>query len=225
MENQNSELEVRIMGGVVNTKSLSDADNVFYITLEQDVDGMKRKVFETGFDGDQYNPVTRYSVDIRRSLSSIIYQLQTVLSNSEPNCSYMDYSFVDEYIKSFDIQESIGSGAVTSYLLEQLKETTFITSDQKRKYTGVKFFVKLSNNNNTIVERTFLVKRYNPESLFSLDLADVFNNIKEDIVTIIKNADVKHMWEDNELMSTYGMNMGSIRELTTGKRRDLVSRL
>ena len=80
----------------------------------------------------------------------------------------------------------------------------------------------LSMNNSIIVEREFEVVNFNFNSLFSYDLHNTLNQIKEDIINSIRNSDINLMWEDYEIINTYNYNIQQVRELPETKRKTLL---
>ena len=80
-------------------------------------------------------------------------------------------------------------------------------------------------NDSIIVEREFEVVGFNFNSLFSYNLYNTLNQIKEDIINSIRNSDINLMWEDYEIINTYNYNIQQVRELPKTKRKTLLYRI
>ena len=171
------------------------------------------------FSADEFNPVTRYSVNIKPMIPRIINELQWALSRKEVTTVDNGYNLFDYYAKIVD------DGDVpyeeSKLFIPEIK-TYSIGS---RKIRGVEFTFGLYINKNTIVERNFYVDRYNPESRFSVELTNTINQVTDSIYDNIREADINQMWEDYSLINTYGIYINSIRELSYKKRQDLLQNI
>lgn len=194
-------------------------ENVFKFGLYQE-DSI---VSETIFSADMYNPVVRYSVDIRSDISKIISNLQRVLStkndfllNFNFDFGNVKYNSLEEYKAS--IQEIDTQEFITKLSKPNIKKKTI----KGKVISGAEFKFGLYINDNPIVERVFYVSRYNPKARFSLELASAINDIINEIQSQLKESDVKHMWDDYELINNYGMYINQIRDLSKNKRNKLL---
>lgn len=178
-------------------------------------------IVERNFSADIFNPVIRYSVDIRNMIPSIIQRIQKTLSRRNLNYKY-----------------DVGNGK--SYdLLGYYKETSKFLRDngildypkiQKQNIHGK--FIKgveckfgLYINDNPIVERDFYVDGYNPASRLSVEIVELLDEIVDEIFDYLKENDVRHMWEDYELINTYGIYIHQIRDLNNYKRKELLDKI
>ena len=187
-------------------------------------------VVERVFSADVYNPVIRYSVDIRDMIPSIIFKLQKTLSRRNLTTLYARgdsnetkgrepiYDLVAEY-------KNILDGKVDGYQ-NKLSRPPIVSQNINGKIiSGVECKFGLYINDNPIVERNFYVDDYNPASRFSVDIVEMVNEIVDDIQTNLKNNDINHMWSDYDLINVYGIYINQIRELNKELRNKLLSNI
>ena len=185
-------------------------------------------VCERIFSANVFNPVIRYSVDIREMIPSIIGKLQKTLSRKNINCYYErgyfhegdnignDYNLIALYKKTLD-------GKVPGYVNKLTRPPVISKFINNKTITGVECKFGLYINSNPIVERNFYVDQYNPASRFSLEIVETVNDLADDITNHLKRFDVKHMWHDYELINTYGIYIHQIRELSKDLRRKMLT--
>jgi len=194
-------------------------ENMFKFGLYQ----ADETIIETLFSADVFNPVIRYSVDIREDIFSIIVRLQKALSRR--NLSHKiefgenSYDFLDYYKNLSNIEHSKLDGKSFNDKLK-LKKRSNQTVNGKT-YSGVQFKFGLYINNNPIVERDFYVEGYNPSSRFSIELSETVDDIAQEINSKLKDQDTTHMWDDYDLIYTYGLHINQIRDLSN-KRRNMM---
>ena len=188
---------------------------------------------EKVFDANQFNPFTRYSINIRDILPRTIARLQKTLSK-----------------RSYDVEIEIGREDVTD------KESPFVVIDlfrynqniintyphewradmryrpqpvvqklAEKTIRGVPCKMGLYINENPIVEREFSVDGYNPVARWSVDLVDVVVDITDLISSRIKKDDIKNMWDDYDLINIMNYSINQIRELHPAKRAELLRRI
>lgn len=188
--------------------------NNFKFRLCQDNEVVSEKMFSA----DIYNPVTRYSVDIRSLIPSIIQNIQKTLSKRNLTHQEIGYDLLLEYKKNSQNTYNING------FKNKLSKPKTITHNYQNKKTlkGVEFKFGLYINTNPIVERKFFVDNYNPSSRFSSDLIEIINEICGDINNNLKSNDINHMWDDYVLIKKYGMHISKIRELSKIKRIELL---
>ena len=173
-------------------------------------------------DADKFNPLTRYSVDIRGIIPSINQRLQRTLSSRR--LSYIDtygemeYDFIRHYK---DVRDATKSPSENK--LEKPLHKTQTIND--REIRGVECKFGLYINNNPIVERDFYVDGYNPATRFSVELVDVVKDICSNIEETVKIVDVKNMWDDYYLIKAYRINSQQIRELNSSRRREMIANM
>ena len=172
------------------------------------------KVVERIFSGDVFNPIIRYSVDIRSMIPSITQRLQKVMSRR--NLNYVDngYNFLNYYKELTDFY------GVDKNKLSKPYYTKYTHGEKVIKGVECKFGLYI--NDNPIVERKIYVDNYNPACRFSSEIVDTVNEITSEIDDSLKELDVDHMWGDYILINTYGLYHNQIRELSKNKRRELV---
>lgn len=206
--------------------SEKEYSNVFRFSLTQgDV-----LLCEAMFDADEFNPFTRYSIDIRDILPRAITRLQKTLSR-----------------RSYDVVAEVGkddvSGEMLSYNLLQYHQKminsypqryrnsmryspqAIVQKIEEKTIRGVECKIGLYINDNPIVERLFYVDGYNPVARQSNDVTYVVTDIAEIIKAKIKRSDIKNMWDDYDLINTRGLSINQIRELPIGKREYLLRQL
>lgn len=187
----------------------------------------KSILVEKIFTADVFNPVIRYSVDIRDMIPSIIFKLQKTMSKRNLNCLYRRgelkgsgiepiYDLIGEYKKILD-------GKVIGYTNKLSRPPVVTQNINGKNITGVECKFGLYINNNPIVERNFYVDEFNPASRFSVDLVDVVNDISDEIFSNLKSNDVNHMWQDYDLINTYGIYIHQIRDLSKDMRKKLLT--
>jgi hypothetical protein len=177
-------------------------------------------VMERIFSADNYNPVVRYSVDIRDRISDIISKLSKTLSRKTLSYTLLNYDNLDWYINH--VKSDLSKRRIPNKL-SQPDIVKFKKGSQE--FYGAQLRIGLYINNHPIVERDFGVIEYNPSARFSKELLELFNTIVSDIETHLYNVDLKHMWDDYDVINTYGLNIGQIRELSKQKRQDLLRNL
>ena len=205
-------------------------ENVFRFSLYQGNNVICEKVFTA----DKFNPVSRYSVDIREIIPSIVTRLQRTLSQKFYETTfYHDKRDDDGLLYSEILYDFIG---YKQNLINQMKakypETVFEKIPQSVKQVisdkiieGVECKFGLYINDNPIVERLFYVNGYNPIAKSSIDLVYVIEDICDKIFEYLKKIDVKHMWDDYDLINKYSMSIYQIRELPKNKREDLIRKM
>lgn len=172
------------------------------------------KVIERCFNSEIYNPIIRYSVDIRDMIPSITSRLQRVMSSKSLNYENQGYNNLTYYKELVDYYELIENK------LTKPSHTKYTHGSKVIKGVECKFGLYI--NDNPIVERKIYVDNYNPTYKFSTDIVDVVNEITLEISESLKQLDVEHMWGDYILNDTYGLYNNQIRDLSKKKRTELV---
>jgi hypothetical protein len=177
-------------------------------------------LFENIFTADSFNPAIRYSVNIRELIPTYISMLQKTLSK-----------------RNLNFVINVGKGKTYNLLKEYRSRITPKINKDENKLThpnvitqtilgktirGVECKFGLYINNKPIVERVFYVDNYNPAIRFSVDLKECIDNIVEDIINNLIKLDIKHMWDDYDLINTYGLYIQQIRDLELGERDELI---
>jgi len=196
-----------------------DFNNTFRFCLSQGDILLCEKIF----NADQFNPFTRYSIDIRDILPRAITKLQKTLSKrnyevivevgSDVNGNEITYDLY-EYQKK--MVESFGFKYNPTSIVQQIEDKVI---------RGVECKIGLYINDNPIVERLFYVDGFNPIARWSIDLVDVVVEISDAISDKIKKCDVKNMWDDYDLINYRGLSINQIRELPIQKREEMLRRL
>jgi hypothetical protein len=197
-----------------------DYSNTFRFALMQGNVLLCEKIF----DADKFNPFTRYSIDIRDILPRAITRLQKTLSKNKydiiwdcgNSVRYDLYHYAQNIISSYPPQYRGDIKYNPQPIIQQIEEKTI---------RGVECKIGLYINENPIVERLFYVDGFNPVARYSVDIVDVVVEITNSIRTKILLSDQKNMWDDYDLINIRGMSINQIRELSTGKREELLRRI
>ena len=176
------------------------------------------------FDADKFNPFTRYSINIRDILPRAITKLQKVLSKKNydtiidcGNETYYDlYQYTQNIINSYPQYMKSEMRYNPQAIVQQIEEKTI---------RGVECKIGFYINENPIVERVFYVDGFNPVARWSIDVIDAVVEIANIIFKQIKGNDIKNMWDDYDLINLRGLSINQIRELSTGKREDMLRKL
>lgn len=194
-----------------------EKNNAFRFVLKQgDV-----LLCETILDADKFNPFTRYSIDIRDILPRAITKLQKTLSKRSYE-TYVEYGGFDLYehvrdtINSYPPQIKHDLKYNPQPIVQQIGEKTI---------RGVECKIGFYINENPIVERIFYVDGFNPIARYSLDVVDAVREVSNEIKSKIMVSDQKNMWDDYDLINYRGMSINQIRELSTGKREEMLRKL
>jgi hypothetical protein len=186
---------------------------------------------EKAFDADQFNPFTRYSIDIRDILPKAITRLQKTLSkksydvifevgredvtkDDSPNHTHNLYQYYQSLI------HSPCCGRENYYNPQPI-----VQHIEEKVIRGVECKIGFYINNKPIVERMFYVDGFNPVSRWSLDVLYAVIEIADQIFTKIKRSDIRNMWDDYVLINYRGYSINQIREFSPSKREDLLRKL
>ena len=185
-------------------------------------------ISERIFSADVFNPVIRYSVDIREMIPSIINKLQRTLSRKNIN-THFDVGYQHEGDNIENMYDLIAlykktlDGKVPGYVNKLTRPPVVSQVINNKTITGVECKFGLYINGNPIVERNFYVDQYNPASRFSLEIVEAVNDLADDITNHLKRFDVKHMWDDYDMINIYGIYIHQIRELSKDLRRKMLA--
>ena len=192
-------------------------NNIFRFSLYQE----NILLCEKQFNADQYNPFTRYSIDIRTVLPKIITILQKVMSKK----SYNVFAEVGRLDVTKDYED------VKYDLYGYVKERTdynpqpVVQHIDEKTIRGVECKIGFYINDNPIVERLFYVDGFNPVARWSVDLTEAVLDVVDLIFNQIKKADVKNMWDDYDLINVRGFSINQIREFSQIKREELLKKV
>jgi len=200
--------------------SEKEYNNTFRFALYQGDVLLGEKIF----DADKFNPFTRYSINIRDILPRAITKLQKVLSKKNydtiidcGNETYYDlYQYTQNIINSYPQYMKSEMRYNPQAIVQQIEEKTI---------RGVECKIGFYINENPIVERVFYVDGFNPVARWSIDVIDAVVEIANIIFKQIKGNDIKNMWDDYDLINLRGLSINQIRELSTGKREDMLRKL
>lgn len=216
--------------------SEKEYSNVFRFALTQgDV-----LLCEKMFDADDFNPFTRYSIDIRDILPRAISRLQKTLSRRSYDVileiGKTDVSGVDTLEEEVEMEmQTINLLKYHQLMINSYPQryrnsmryspTPIVQHIEEKTIRGVECKIGLYINNNPIVERLFYVDGFNPVAKHSLDIVYVVTDIADTIANKIKRNDIKNMWDDYDLINKRGLSITQIRELPIGKREYLLRQL
>lgn len=193
------------------------------------------KIFERIFSADIYNPVVRYSVDIRDRIPSIIESIQKVLQTDSSKLRFSEYlgkSTMNYYKHICKINRMHPIKLFVP--ANNVKDRDNGQHKLKFPAKGTEFKFGLYINQNPIVERNFYVDNYNPEARFSNELSGLLNNIvgneenynsEWNFKSYLKKSDVNHMWNDYALIKTYELNIQQVRDLSKDRRKEFLERI
>lgn len=191
-------------------------NNVFRFSLYQENTLMCEKIFSA----DQFNPFTRYSIDIREILPKAITKLQKVLSKRSYETQF------SEKLDFFQYHQKMISLYPQEYRKEMYYNPTPIVQQiEEKTIKGVECKIGFYINDKPIVERVFYVDGFNPVARWSADMVNVVTDVTNSIFYLIKRNDIKNMWDDYDLINIKGMSINQIRELSPMKREEMLRRL
>ncbi len=183
--------------------------NDFRVTLHQD----NILFCERIIDADQFTPPTKSNINIKSKLNKIISNLQDVLSMKSYETTYQKYDML-KYQKNMVLSINNTTEQKISNYKPKPKTQEFGGWISK----GVDFRFSFFINDNLVVERVFLVDGFNPDSRWSIDVVNAFNQICSDIVDHLKRVDIKNIWDDYDIISKFGITINAIRELSSEER-------
>lgn len=196
--------------------SEKEYNNVFRFSLYQGNIVLCEKIFSA----DQFNPFTRYSIDIRDILPKAITKLQKTLSRKSYNTlidtDFDLYGYRQAMIDLYPEHQRHGMKYNPQPIVQQIEEKII---------RGVECKIGLYINDKPIVERLFYVDGFNPVARWSVDLTNAVVEITNTISNQIKKNDIKNMWDDYDLINVRGLSINQIRELPTSKREELLREL
>lgn len=172
------------------------------------------------FNADQFNPFTRYSIDIREILPRAITKLQKTLSKRSYQTQLTDdfdlFQYHHKIINQYPQQYRPDMKYNPEPIIQQIENKTI---------KGVECKIGLYINDKPIVERQFYVDGFNSVSRWSLDIIYVIDEIVEAIFQKIKKSDIKNMWDDYDLINVKGLTINQIRELSYYTREDMLRKI
>lgn len=185
------------------------------------------KVAEKIFSADEYNPVVRYSVNIREMIPKIISSLQTTLQTKSGDLTFVDHHGYNslEYYKSICNINNLDYFKLKVPPQYNKPNNAINGVKPYMQRGGTEFKFGLYINNNTIVERNFYVDNYNPEARFSVQLDGRIETVVDNIKDYLKTSDLNHMWDDYKIIHTYSLNIQQVRDLTKERREEFLRRV
>jgi hypothetical protein len=186
-------------------------ENFFKFSVYQESSIISERIFSA----DVYSQMSRYSVNIRELIPSIIQRLQKLLSkrNPEYKVTYGDKEY--DLLKYYD--ELTSFYRVRYNKLTKPQSVTQVINGKTIKGVECKFCLFI--NNNLIVERVFYVDNYNPSVRFSSDISATVSEIVDDIKQKIKLNDDNNIWDDFDIINCYGFpHVNNVRELGREQR-------
>lgn len=193
-----------------------DINNTFRFSLHQgDV-----LLGEKCFDADNFNPITRYSINIRHILPKIITKLQKTLSKRNYDTNINNGFDLFVYNKKL----------INSYPVKMRDELRYnpqsiVQHIDGKIIKGVECKIGFYINDKPIVERLFYVDGYNIVARWSVDLVDEVMAAANIINAYIKQSDITNMWDDYDLINIKGMTITQIRDLSSAKREEMLRKI
>jgi hypothetical protein len=185
------------------------------------------------FDADQFNPFTRYSIDVRDILPRAITKLQKTLSKRSydvvAEVGRVDVTDSESEQQIYDLF-AYNQRMINLYPKEWRNEMRYnpqsvVQQIEQKTIRGVPCKIGLYINENPIVEREFFVDGFNPVAKQSLDIMYAVTEIADQIFEKIKRNDIKNMWDDYDLINYRGLSINQIRELPPFKREEMLRKL
>jgi hypothetical protein len=180
---------------------------------------------EEMFDADQFNPLTRYSIDIRDILPRAITKLQKVLSKKNYDTAVSDeldlYQYNQKMINAYPYEQRYAM----KYNPKSITYQVVDSNGDNKTIKGVECKIGFYINEKPIVERVFYVDGFNPVSRLSLDVVEVVDEIIDQIFSKIKSSDLKNIWDDYDLINVGGYSINEIRDFTYSRRNDILRRI
>ena len=209
----------------MSEKESKENSNVFRFSLHQGETLLCEKIF----DADQFNPFTRYSIDVRDILPRAITRIQKTLSRRGYDVMLETGKNDDGEMQTYDLF-GYRQDMINTYPREWRNDMRYnpqavVQKIEEKTIRGVPCKIGLYINENPIVEREFFVNGFNPVARQSLDLTYVVIDIVDTIEAKIKRNDKKNMWDDYDLINYKGLSINQIRELHPAKRADMLRRL
>ena len=209
----------------MSEKESKENSNVFRFSLHQGETLLCEKIF----DADQFNPFTRYSIDVRDILPRAITRIQKTLSRRGYDVMLETGKNDDGEMQTYDLF-GYRQDMINTYPREWRNDMRYnpqavVQKIEEKTIRGVPCKIGLYINENPIVERDFYVDGFNSVALVSLDIVNVVTNIAESMESKIKRNDVRNMWDDYDLINYRGLTINQIRELHPAKRAEMVRRL
>ena len=204
-------------------------NNVFRFSLSQGDVLLGEKIF----NADEFNPFTRYSIDIRDILPRAITRLQKMLSRRSydvfAEIGRVDVNDDDSENQGYDLYR-YNQKIINSYPKEwrngmRYSPKSVVQHIEQKTIRGVPCKIGLYINDNPIVEREFFVDGFNTVARQSVDVTDIVVNISDIIFEKIKKNDKKNMWDDYDLINYSGLTINQIRELPNYKREEMLRRI
>jgi hypothetical protein len=204
-------------------------NNMFRFSLHQGSVLLGEKMF----DANQFNPFTRYSIDIRDILPKAITKLQKTLSKRNYDVLFEigreDVTVQDSINMVYDLYH-YHQKAVSSFPVEIRNDIRYnpqpiVQQIEEKTIRGVECKIGFYINENPIVERLFYVDGFNPVARWSVDLLYVVIDIADAIQEKILKSDIKNMWDDYDLINYRGLSINQIRELPLFKREEMLRRM
>lgn len=180
-------------------------------------------ISERVFSADLYNPVVRYSVNIRTMIPKIIGSIQDVFQTKSNDLNFDDsygYNSLNEYKRICELNK------LDYFKLKMPPHSSrvYYSNGKTFQQSGVEFMFGLYINANPIVERNFYVDGYNPESRFSTDFDAVVTGVVEKLKAHLKQTDLNQMWDDYSIINVYDLNIQQVRDLSRERRDELLRR-
>jgi glycyl-tRNA synthetase alpha subunit len=167
-----------------------------------------KPVYERIFSADQFNPVTRYAVNVKDYMKQVIKQLQGILSSQKTEAVIYGKNIFTERRKIVDskMYKNLIDGIIKNNSIGEFKIGLYI-------------------NNNPIIEREFSVYNYNSKTRLSGELMECLNDVTQEIEEVIKESDQNRMWEDYIIISKYNMDIKEVRNLSIQDRSKYLKRI
>jgi hypothetical protein len=88
-----------------------------------------------------------------------------------------------------------------------------------------KFKFVLYLNDVNLIERNFLVKRFNPESRFSVELTNYLEDVVHNIQNFLRDKSNSFMYEEYDITNKYNMEVSDVKLLSKEERKRLLNKI
>ena len=185
------------------------ASNKGYYKLSLQLNG--QPIMERVFD--IYNKINiNFS---KEEATSFIHAFKEVLASYDSRLDFElnNYDLLDDY--QWKVSKDRPGKQDNKLLKNQSQGDTskgyYVNEQEKFRYI-------FSLNDNTIIERNFFVKNYNPNARFSVNLLEVFNRISEDFAYKVKELDKLVQWNEFEISEAFGFTPEKVKAMTSEER-------
>jgi hypothetical protein len=177
-----------------------------------------KPILERVFRADVYNLKSR-TLNLKDVANDIIKGFRDILSTRDNNLVIDRYiSTYRDGVKFFGLTKEEDKTNRISLTPSQEEENItngyYLNSGENFKYV-------LYYNEHYVIERNFCIKNYNPNSRFSENLLNYFNDIVIYIESHIKQKDSDYMWGEYNIRNRHGFDIDTIRQFNAEQKEKM----